>query len=167
MVATPTATLEHRDGTPVLVFTRTFSAPAQDVWDALTVSDRVGRWFGTWTGDPADGFVTVRMTAEGDDVPESRFDLTACDAPRRLDISCVDDFGSWNLELTLVEESGSTTLTMRQVIDDPGSIENVGPGWEYYLDRMVAAETGGDPAAVDFEADYYPAQQQYFLDLQG
>ena len=25
----------------------------------------------------------------------------------------------------------------------------VGPGWEYYLDRLVAAETGADIAAID------------------
>jgi len=34
--------------------------------------------------------------------------------------------------------------------------ESVGPGWDYYLDRLVAAETGGDLTAIDFD-DYYPA----------
>jgi hypothetical protein len=38
----------------------------------------------------------------------------------------------------------------------------MGPGWEYYLDRLVAAETGGDPAAVDFERDYYPAMEEHY-----
>ena len=37
----------------------------------------------------------------------------------------------------------------------------VGPGWEYYLDRLVAAETGADVAAIDFD-DYYPAQSDHY-----
>ena len=39
---------------------------------------------------------------------------------------------------------------------DPAIAESVGPGWDYYLDRLVAAETGGDLADVDCD-DYYPA----------
>ena len=39
---------------------------------------------------------------------------------------------------------------------------SVGPGWEYYLDRLVAAETGGDPATVDFDRDYYPAMAEHY-----
>ena len=42
----------------------------------------------------------------------------------------------------------------------------VGPGWEYYLDRLVAAETGGDVAAIDFD-DYHPAQSDYYRALFG
>ena len=40
--------------------------------------------------------------------------------------------------------------------------ESVGPGWEYYLDRLVDAETGADPSARDFERDYYPAMRDYY-----
>ena len=39
--------------------------------------------------------------------------------------------------------------------------ESVGPGWEYYLDRLVAAESGGDPASLDFD-DYYPSQSEHY-----
>ena len=38
----------------------------------------------------------------------------------------------------------------------------VGPGWEYYLDRLVDAETGADPALRDFERDYYPAMAEHY-----
>jgi hypothetical protein len=49
-------------------------------------------------------------------------------------------------------------------MDDPAMAENVGPGWEYYLDRLVAAETGGDPAAIEF-GDYYPAMSEHYRTL--
>ena len=50
------------------------------------------------------------------------------------------------------------------MIDDPAGLENIGPGWEYYLDRLVAAETGGDVEAIAWD-DYYPAQAAYYGDL--
>ena len=46
---------EDRDGTPYVVFERTFAAPIADVWAAVTESDRLVRWIGRWTGDPASG----------------------------------------------------------------------------------------------------------------
>ena len=41
----------------------------------------------------------------------------------------------------------------------------MGAGWEYYLDRLVAAETGDDVDAVDFDRDYYPAMAAHFRGL--
>ena len=41
----------------------------------------------------------------------------------------------------------------------------MGAGWEYYLDRLVAAETGDDVGAVDFDRDYYPAMAAHFRGL--
>lgn len=51
------------------------------------------------------------------------------------------------------------------MIEDPAVLESVEPGWEYYLDRLVAAETGGDPSAIDFDRDYYPALSSYYAGL--
>src|SRR5689334_14709983 len=43
----------ERDGAParVLSATRTYPAPAADVWDALTDPDRIARWFLPVSGD--------------------------------------------------------------------------------------------------------------------
>ncbi|NED64027.1 polyketide cyclase, partial [Streptomyces sp. SID10244] len=51
---------------------------------------------------------------------------------------------------------------LSQIIDDPSTIENTGPGWEYYLDRLSAAIGGSDPDVIDFD-DYYPSQRDYYL----
>jgi uncharacterized protein YndB with AHSA1/START domain len=162
MTATPTGRLERRGDDDVVVFTRTFSAPIDDVWAAVTESDRLARWIGTWTGDPADGFVMFQMNAEGDEAAESRCEIRTCEPPRHLLVHTLDEYGSWTLDLALAEDAGVTTLTMGQVIDDPAMVENTGPGWDYYLDRLVAAETGGDPGTIDFDRDYYPAQREYY-----
>ena len=71
------------------------------------------------------------------------------------------DGSQWQLELDLVEADGVTTLTFGQVMSDPAAASDIGPGWECYLDRLVAAETGGDVGAVDFD-DYYPSQSAHY-----
>jgi len=157
----PTGRRELRHDTSYLVLTREFRAPVTDVWAAVTESDRLGRWIGTWTGDPASGSVDFRMTYEGDGSYVGRYDIDVCEPPHRLVLRTHSAGLSWHLELDLAEADSVTTLTFAQVMSDPEIAENVGPGWEFYLDRLVAAETGGDVAAIVFE-DYYPAQADHY-----
>ena len=164
MTTTPTGRREWRDGTSYLVLERTFRAPIAAVWAAVTEPERLARWIGTWSGDPATGEVVFRMLFEGDSAPDEPMTIDECDPPRRLAtrhrIPGGDDF-EWRLELDLVERDGVTTLTFAQVMDDPEIADNVGPGWDYYLDRLVAVEDGRDPAEHDFD-DYYPAQAGFY-----
>lgn len=155
-----------RHGRDYVVLTREFTAPIEDVWAAITESDRLARWIGSWTGDPADGRVTFQMLYEGDEIPEEQFHIDECVPPHRLAITTSGPYEdgrmvTWHLELDLAETDGITTLTFAQSVPEPGMAETVGPGWEYYLDRMVAAETGGDLAAVSFD-DYYPALTEHY-----
>ena len=145
---TPSATGRkgERDGTAYVVFERTFEAPIADVWGAVTESDRLSRWIGNWSGDPKSGSISFFMTAEAEDAPAETIWIDECVEPTRLVMRSArpDDHSevwSWQIDLA----------------------ESVGPGWDYYLDRMVAAETGGDLAAIDFN-DYYPAFAAYYRD---
>ncbi|WP_322937038.1 SRPBCC family protein [Nocardioides bizhenqiangii] len=162
---TATGRNEQRHGMPYLVMTRQFRAPIDDVWAAVTESDRLARWIGTWSGDPAEGEVTFQMRYEGDDVPSERFVIDECEAPHRLAITTEAPYEAeqvtWHLELDLAEADGVTTLTFAQSVPDPAMAESVGPGWDYYFDRMVVAETGGDVTAVVFD-DYYPALSEHY-----
>ena len=47
-----------------------------------------------------------------------------------------------------LKAGGVTTLTFEQRGLTAAAASDIGPGWEYYLDRLVAAETGGDVAAA-------------------
>ena len=165
MSSTPTGRRELRDGTPYVVYTRTFAAPIEDVWAAVTEPERLVRWIGTWAGDPASGEVAFRMTAEGEDAPEERYRIDVCEPPRRLVtrswVGDDTDTMVWQLELDLTESDGVTTLTFGQVMADPAMAESVGPGWDYYLDRLVAAESGREVSAVVWDA-YYPAQSDFY-----
>ena len=166
-MSNPTATgrRELRHGDAYVVMTRQFRAPVEDVWAAVTESDRLARWIGTWRGDPAEGEVEFQMRYEGDEAAPERFVIDECRPPRRLAITTESpgegEDVTWHLELDLAETGGVTTLTFAQSVPDPATAQSVGPGWEYYLDRMVVAETGGEVDAVVFD-DYYPALSEHY-----
>lgn len=123
---TPTGLSRVRPDGDAIAITRRFAAPVEEVWAAISESELTARWFGTFEGDPADGYV--------------------------------------NLVLEVEPTTAGSSLTLSHLVTDPSSIENVGPGWEYYLDRLAAALGGTDPDHVDWE-DYYPAMQPYYLAL--
>ena len=144
-MTTPTGRIERVGDRLTLFVTRTFDAPIEDVWAAVTEPERLERWLGTWRGDPACGTVASAMgsrvekprRADGD--PRVR---TAADAQGDLERRPV----RWYLDVELTETDGVTTLAFSQPDLDQVDSLSVGPGWEYYLDRLVAVETGGDPA---------------------
>jgi uncharacterized protein YndB with AHSA1/START domain len=157
---TPTGTLRPGPDGRDLVLTRTFRAPIEDVWASITEPERTARWFASWSGEAGPGrTIRYRLTHEGDDVPEADMLIEACEAPRHLAVSTVDEHGSWRLEARLAEDAGTTVLTLVHHLDAGADVGSVGPGWEFYLDMLVATRTG-DPLPV-FD-DYYPAQKAYF-----
>ena len=166
----PVGRREERPGRTCVVIERRFRAPVDDVWAAVTEPERLARWIGTWSGDPASGVVQFRMTAEGEDVEAEPVTVHECDPPRRLALSWAggpSEGGLWEVELDLAEQAGLTTLTFAQRVPDTATARDVGPGWEYYLDRLVTAHGDGDVGAVawaDYEgmAGYY---ERLFSDL--
>jgi uncharacterized protein YndB with AHSA1/START domain len=154
LVRTP----EGRD----LVIVRTFRAPIEDVWASITESERTARWWGAWTGEPGPGR-TIRYTMAFEaDGPASDMLIEACEPPRHLAVRAINDYGDWRLEAHLSESDGVTEMRFTHHLDDKTNIGDVGPGWEYYLDNLVASRTGA--TMPDFN-DYYPSQKQYYLDL--
>jgi uncharacterized protein YndB with AHSA1/START domain len=158
---TPTGRVEERDGQHVLVQTREFKAPIEDVWAAVTEPDRLARWIGSWEGDPVSGSVQFRMLFE-DGHPGETMEIRVCEPPHRLHVTSRSGDETWLLDVDLTHDDGVTTLTLSQPGVTAEQAAGVGPGWEYYLDRMVDAETGADPAGRDFERDYYPAMSEYY-----
>lgn len=161
MTPVPTGRVELHGDRCSLILSRTFDAPIAELWAAVTESDRTARWFGPWSGDPTTGRVTVTLSAE-EGAPPTEIEIRECRAPHVLRTSSSQGDGAWLVDLELAETDGVTTLTLTHPDVDPASADSIGPGWEYYLDRLVAAETGGDPAAVDFERDYHPAMAAHY-----
>ncbi|HEY8544104.1 MAG TPA: SRPBCC family protein [Acidimicrobiales bacterium] len=133
------------EGTPhrLVVATRSYPAPVDDVWDALTNPERIPRWFLPVSGDLRLG---GRYQLEGN----AGGTITGCKPPRHLAVTW--EFGgqvSW-LEVHLDEDGdGATTLRLEHLVptDDhwrrygPGA---VGIGWDLTLlglaDHLAGAE---------------------------
>jgi uncharacterized protein YndB with AHSA1/START domain len=163
MSGTPTGRIRTDGGGMTLVLTREFRAPIEDVWASVTEPDRLARWVGTWTGDPTSGKVLFTMTAEEGATPEE-MEIRECDPPTVLRVTAHAGEHHWDLDLLLEERDGVTTLTFEQPGIDPVGVEDIGPGWEYYLDRLVAVESGGDVGSIDWDRDYYPAMREHYRD---
>lgn len=155
-----------RDGEHVLVLTRTFPAPLEDVWASVTEPERLARWIGSWTGDPASGHVEFRMLFEGEDAAPETMEIRLCEPPRRLHLTSRYGDQVWPMDLELEHADGVTTLTFSQHGVTRELVGDVGPGWDYYLDRLVDASSGADPSARvwdDYAAtgDHYTGQAAF------
>ena len=144
-----------------LVLIRTFNAPIADVWASITESERTARWWGAWTGQPGPGrTIRYKMVFEGEG-PDSEMLIEACEPPRHLAVKSLGNF-EWRLEAHLSESNGVTEMRFTHHLDGKTNVGDVGPGWEYYLDNLVASRLD---SAMPVWNDYYPAQKTYYTDL--
>ena len=142
----------ERDGSParVLVATRTYPAPAADVWDALTDPDRIAGWFLPVSGDLRLG---GRYQLEGN----AGGTVETCDPPHSLALTWeyAGDV-SW-VDVTLTPEGDGTLLELRHTAHvTPERWAEFGPGatgvgWDMVLLGLHLHLTSGgfpDPAAA-------------------
>ena len=162
MTPTPTGQVIPRADGRDLVLERVLPGSIDDAWASITESDRLARWFCTWTGEPRVGAtLELTMVAEEGDAT-SQAEIVACEPPTHLVVSTNDQGGTWLLEATLTPiDSNHTRLTFVHHLDEKAKSEEVGPGWEFYLDRLLAALTG--TPMPDF-ADYWPSLASAYAD---
>ena len=134
---------------------RTYDAPIDDVWDALTNPDRIGRWF-----LPVSGDYRVGGTFQFEGNAGGR--IVACERPNRLLVTwgyaeMGGDAAASELELRLMPDGdGATVFELEHtaiVPDDawalfgPGA---VGVGWDQGLLGLglhLRGDSAGDPMA--------------------
>lgn len=159
MTPVPTARLFPTATGIDLVLSRTFRAPVTDVWASVTESERTARWFGPWEGEAGPGRTIKVQMAYEDDPIWCEMHIVECEPPRRLAISMTDENGDWRLDLNLSEVDNATELQLVQHLQSTDLVPDIGPGWEFYLDMLVAARE--DKPRPDFE-DYYAAMKPFF-----
>ena len=127
---------------------RSYNAPVDDVWDAVTQPDRIKRWFLPISGElRAGGNFQLEGNAGGD--------ILACEPPRLLKVS----FGGPTIivELRLTPDGDSdTVLELEHTVpiemaqSGAGALY-VGPGWDgalLGLGLFLRGEAVGDPVAA-------------------
>lgn len=80
--------------------------------------------------------------------------ITRCEKPHHL----VIDTSTWVLEL----EVGDGFVSLFHNVESAAEAASIGPGWEFYMDRLAAAVLSEDVAAIDFENGYFPDMSAYF-----
>jgi len=155
----PTGRLRGDD----LVLTRTFRAPIDDVWTSVTSSESTARWFGPWERTADDKKIRIQMAFE-DGKPWLDGTIEHCEAPHQLAVRTKSAYGEKLLSIKLSESAGTTTLEFVHHRVNRKAVGELGPGWEYYLDKLVASREGQPQPAFD---TYYPGQKEYFTSLEG
>jgi uncharacterized protein YndB with AHSA1/START domain len=156
---TPLGQVLRDDQGTRLEFVRTYTDPIEDVWSALTESDRLARWFGAWTGDPTTGTVDFVMIEEPDAEPQP-VKIVTCEPPTDLVVDMPGPDATWNLAVNLSADAGITTLVFIQRLAESDDVSSIGPGWHYYLDRL-AAVVAGTPLP-DVWDEYFPALEDSY-----
>ncbi|WP_144796956.1 SRPBCC family protein [Microbacterium paludicola] len=157
-----TITGRFDEGRRTVRLVREFTTSIDDVWASIVDSERLSRWFGTWSGDPASGSISVTMNAEPETLQAAPWTIRRCEPPHVLSVSITDDYGSWHLTAELTARDGRTVLALTQHEVAAEMLPDTGPGWEWYLDRLVAVVDGGSmPSLAEFEAVYAPMSGEY------
>ena len=141
-----------------LIFERKLDLSDSELWSWISESDRIEKWFGTWTDEgKADGKIDVTMNAEAEP-HTSEWEILECDPGSSYEIRSVGGIG-WHLALRVESAGSGSLLTFTQHVDADSEVGSIGAGWEYYLDRLIAAVEGGD--LPDFN-EYWPAMGPYY-----
>jgi len=153
--------VDLRDGSHTLVVTRTLATTRDDAWAWVTHPELLAQWIGLLEGEARVGAtVAFTMTAEENAPPESAR-IIACDRGRSYtcEVGGAGTPDSWIIGCELDGPDGAIALSIVQPIDSAEMAGMMGPGWEYYLDRLLAARTAS--TMPDFD-DYYPAHAAHY-----
>jgi len=142
-----------------IVLTRLIRGTVQDVWDSITDSDRTARWIGRWEGDARPGATLRLQMGFEEGAAWSDFRIEFCEPPHHLGVTVVNPAENWFIEVALAAQGEHTELTFTQHRETLDGVGDIGPGWEYYLDNLVASREG---AALPTFDSYYPAMQKYY-----
>jgi uncharacterized protein YndB with AHSA1/START domain len=137
------------DGEDISVLLRrSYPAPAQDVWDALTQPGRMKRWFLPISGDlRVGGTFQLEGHASGE--------ILTCEPPRLLKVTFGGPTSIVELRLT-PDGDDSTMLELEhtvpiQIAQSVAGALYVGPGWDgalMALDLFLRGEVSQDPVAA-------------------
>jgi uncharacterized protein YndB with AHSA1/START domain len=127
---------------------RSYDAPVDDVWDAVTRPDRIKRWFMPISGElRAGGSFQLEGNAGGE--------ILTCEPPRLLKVSFGGPTSIVELRLTPDGDSDTVlelehTVPIEMAQSGAGALY-VGPGWDgalLGLGLFLSGEFVGDPVAA-------------------
>lgn len=142
-----------------LVLERAVETSVGDLWASIAEPDRLDQWFGRMSGDPAPGrTVQIVMRFEETDEPQDIV-IEECLPPRYLRLRMGTGADSWRISVELTPGPLGAGLRLTQHLTDAAGALAAGPGWDFYLDMLLAARAGRE---LPVWADYYPALVEHY-----
>lgn len=142
-----------------LIVSRRIAAPAAEVWGWVTDPALVKQWFGSFRASPKVGSTfSVKLLAE-EGSPSVRMAVLECTPGERYVVEALDPGQPWHVTVSVADLGGAAMVFLGQRLETAREAGSIGPGWEYYLDRLLAARSGSPmPEFVD----YFPSQKPYY-----
>ena len=143
----------------VIAFDRIFDAPVEEIWRWLVDPELTAQWYGP--GLRAGSLGALDTPAHGR-IGAGALNGQVVDIQpgRLLRLQFREGKDTWFVSATLDSDSARhdcrTTLTCVQSFGSAEFLERIGPSWDYLLDRLVIAQSGGDPDVLNFDPDYFP-----------
>ncbi|GAA1495753.1 hypothetical protein [Paeniglutamicibacter kerguelensis] len=128
----------------------------RDIWEASTTAEGLRSWVGILRGNADSSDLRFAFLEEGLETAAGSVNIQHCRPPYNFLVTVETEQGAWHLGLGLSRRPGTKKITFIHDLgpsDDPSTI---GPGWEYYLQRLLVHLAGGDVESVKWD-DYYPA----------
>lgn len=147
------------DGVSVVHVEDVYDTDIDDLWEAVTVPARLGRWIATVTGDLRPGGLFVASFVSGWDGPGR---VEVCDAPYRLLVTMEPgNPDETQMEAVLSVEAGGTRLVVEERGLPAVAAPDHGAGWQAHLEDLRAVLEGRAPGPwSDRWAELRPAYRQ-------
>jgi uncharacterized protein YndB with AHSA1/START domain len=139
--AEPPTTAPDDSAAPLAVrFERAYLMSANDLWDALTTPERVGRWLGVLTGDlraGGDFLLDMAEPAGTDEDARNWGHILECEPRRRLLVTWeATGQATSQVEVTASAVGQRALLTLEHRDLSERSARGYGAGWHNFLDRL-------------------------------
>ena len=163
------------DGVGVVRIEDRYETGIDDLWEALTDPDRLGRWYGRVEGDVRPGGVFRTYIATNDIETVGR--VEACQPPVRLSVSTRETDESYQrgqgvppydgtIDVSLTADGDETVLVIEVKGMPLDVIAFYGAGWQIHAERLSSYLAGRDHAtAVPHWDDLVPQYQALAGDI--
>jgi uncharacterized protein YndB with AHSA1/START domain len=136
-------TLHSLGGVGLVRMNARYESDIEDVWSALTIPERLARWYGTVQGDLRSG---GEFTAH---IPMSGWDgqgrIEACDSPRYLRLTMWEEAGKETVVTATLSADGDDTSLAIEVRGVPVDFAwAYGTGWHRHAESLAVHLAGGE-----------------------
>ncbi|PQZ95863.1 hypothetical protein CQ018_00765 [Arthrobacter sp. MYb227] len=139
-----------------VVVERTLPYSVEEIWAAFTTPAGLKKWIGILRGSQASANLSFAMVDQGKEANPATVNIHRCRAPYDLSLSTESEYGNWHLGIQLSRRGEESSLKFFHDLGASDDPRNIGPGWEYYMERVILALGNKSVDALVWD-DFYPA----------